>query len=380
MSFGTLALIGLVALLGPLLAAPRRWRLPVVLGEILGGILLGSSGLGLLQADDPAFAFLASMGFALTMFVAGSHIPIRNASLRPALIRGVLRAILVGAVAALLGVGIAALAGTDNAALYAVLMASSSAALVVPTFAELGLDGPMVLTTLAQVAIADTACIVALPLVLRPKDAPGAMLGAVVIIGCAGVIYLGLLILDRRGLWQRFRRLSHDRYLALELRISLIVLFSLAAVAVGSRGSVMLAGFAFGVAVAAVGEPRRLARQLFALNDGFLGPLFFVWLGASLTLGDLAGHPQFLLLGPLLGAGAVLAHLSMRLTGQPPSLGVMSAAQLGVPVAAVAIGGGVLAPGESTALLIGALVTVVALAVAAAGAARRAAAAPGGAP
>ena len=41
--------------------------------------------------------------------------------------------------------------------------------------------------------------------------------------------------------------------------------------------SIMLAGFSFGLAVAGVGEPRRLARQLFAVTEGFLGPLFFVW-------------------------------------------------------------------------------------------------------
>jgi len=374
-SFTTLALVGLVALLGPLLAAPRRWRLPVMLGELLGGIVLGASGLGVLRADEPTFAFLASMGFALTMFVAGSHIPMRDASLRPALLGGIGRALLVGAAAAGLGIGIAMLVDSDHPAVYAVLMASSSAALVLPTVTDLGLGGPAVLTTLAQVAAADTVCIVALPLVLQPANALPAALGAAVIIVAAAVLFLGLLILDRRGLWQRFRRVSHERYLALELRISLIVLFSLAAIAVGSRGSIMLAGFAFGVAVAAVGEPRRLARQLFALNDGFLGPLFFVWLGASLTLGDLVSHPRYLLLGLLLGGGAIAAHLVGRITGQPAHLGVLAAAQLGVPVAAVAIGteSGLLAPGESSALIIGALVTIAGLAVAAGITARRAA-------
>jgi hypothetical protein len=38
-------------------------------------------------------------------------------------------------------------------------------------------------------------------------------------------------------------------------------------------------GFSFGLAVAAVGQPRRLARQLLAVTDGFFAPLFFVWPG-----------------------------------------------------------------------------------------------------
>ncbi|MEB0292715.1 cation:proton antiporter, partial [Cryobacterium sp. 10C2] len=71
---------------------------------------------------------------------------------------------------------------------------------------------------------------------------------------------------------------------------------AMSALAVFGHVSIMLAGFSFGLVVAAIGEPRRLARQLFALADGFFGPLFFVWLGASLNLGDLLTHPQMILL------------------------------------------------------------------------------------
>ena len=132
--------------------------------------------------------------------------------------------------------------------------------------------------------------------------------------------------------------MSEERNFALELRISLLMLFLLAAVASWSRVSVMLAGFAFGLAVGAIGEPRkRLARQLFGLTEGFLGPLFFVWLGASLDLSALAARPSLILLGLLLGLGAVLSHCLATLTGQPLSLSTLAAAQLGVPVAAVTV-------------------------------------------
>ncbi|MEB0288896.1 cation:proton antiporter, partial [Cryobacterium sp. 10S3] len=73
---------------------------------------------------------------------------------------------------------------------------------------------------------------------------------------------------------------------------------------------------------------RRLARQLFALADGLFGPLFFVWLGASLNLGDLLTHPQMILLGLALGGGALLAHAATRFLGQELPLGLLSAAQL----------------------------------------------------
>jgi Kef-type K+ transport system membrane component KefB len=377
-SFSVLVLVGIVALLGPLLAWPKRWRIPIVLGELVGGILIGTSGFGLVHSSDTTFTFLADLGFGLTMFVAGSHVPIRDARLRPALLVGLVRALGVGLVAAVLGVVLADLFNTGHAALYAVLMASSSAALVLPVVDELKLGGPKVLLMLAQVAIADTACIVALPLAIDPANAPTAAIGAVLIAVGAVLLYLVLRRLDARGLLRRFHRASEKRHFALELRVSLIILFSLAAIAVGTHVSIMLAGFACGVAVAGVGEPRRLARQLFALNDGFLGPLFFVWLGASLSLGDLVAHPELILLGAALGVGAILAHLAMGLFRQPLSLGAMAAAQLGVPVAAATVGQQthVLAPGEAAALILGALITIAALAVASGIAARRGLLAP----
>ena len=45
MSLGDLALIVAVGLVGPLFAASRRAFVPVVVGEILAGVLLGRSGL-----------------------------------------------------------------------------------------------------------------------------------------------------------------------------------------------------------------------------------------------------------------------------------------------------------------------------------------------
>jgi Kef-type K+ transport system membrane component KefB len=42
MSFATLAVISLVAIVGPLLALPRRWHLPIILGELAAGIVLGA--------------------------------------------------------------------------------------------------------------------------------------------------------------------------------------------------------------------------------------------------------------------------------------------------------------------------------------------------
>lgn len=374
MSLSILALVGAVALLGPALAAVTRWRVPIVVGELVAGVLIGSSGLRLVDATDPTFAFLATLGFGLTMFVAGTHVPLRDSRLRPALGRGALQAVAVGIVAAFAGGGLATLFGTGHGAVYAVVMASSSAALVLPAVQQLRLGGAQLLTTIAQVAIADTACIVALPLAMDPQHAVGSALGALGIAAVATALAFALRWMQRRERASRVRTISKTHRLALELRLSLILVCALGALAQVSHVSVLLAGFAAGLAVASVGEPRRLARQLFAVTEGFLSPLYFVWLGASLSLSSLRDDPAYLGLGLLLGVGALLAHLIGVVLRQRALWSVIAAAQLGVPIAAATVGAetGLLSPGEQAALVLGALLTIGALAASAALASRRA--------
>jgi len=371
--FAMLAVIVLAGLFGPLLAYPQGWHVPEVVGELLVGVILGSTGLGYLDASDPTFSFLAEVGFGLVMFVVGTHVPIRDHNLQGGLGRAIARAVLVGAGSAVLGVVIASAFGTGHAALYAVLMASSSAALILPIIESLDLQGEQVLQLLPQVAIADAACIVALPLAIDSEHVGRAGLGALAVIATGAALFGVLRFLERKQYRRRLHRVSEQRHFALELRISLVILFSLAAVAGRSHVSVMLAGFVFGIAVAAVGAPRRLARQLFAVTEGFFGPLFFVWLGASLDLRALGARPALILLGLLLGLGALLSHSLAGATGQPLNLSSLAAAQLGVPVAAAALGTSlnVLQPGESAALILGALVTIAAATIAGGSAARK---------
>jgi Kef-type K+ transport system membrane component KefB len=101
MSFASLAVVGLAALLGPLFALSERRRIPVLVGELLAGVLLGPTLAGSLRPSDQTFTLLADVGFALVMFVAGSHVPVRDPRLSAGLRTGGARACLVGAVSVL---------------------------------------------------------------------------------------------------------------------------------------------------------------------------------------------------------------------------------------------------------------------------------------
>jgi Kef-type K+ transport system membrane component KefB len=364
-------LFGLVVVLvaglaGPVLATPERARVPVVVGEILAGVLVGRTGLGWVRPDQPVLSFLATAGFALVMLVAGSHVPLRHNALRIALRRGAVLAGLVGVLAVPLGLGVALVFHTGHGPLYAVLFASSSAALVMPVLDEADLDTPAAVATIVQVAIADTACIVALPLAENPARAGRAALGALVVLVAAGLVLVVRRRLRADGTTARLHVLSKRREFGLELRFELILLFGLAGLAELMGVSVLLAGFASGLALAAEGEPRRLARQLFAVTDGFLAPVFYVWLGASLDLRALVDRPWMIVLAAVLALGTLVAHAGAGLLRQPLPLALLAGAQLGVPVAAVTVGAAehVLAPGEGGAILAAALITVAVTGVA----------------
>lgn len=361
MTMAQLALITVIALVGPLFAARPGLRVPVVVGELATGIAFGVSGLKLLDATDPTFAFLGDqVGFALIMFVAGSHVPVRSPALRSGLAVGAARAAAVGVLAVPAGFALAAAFGTGDGLLYAVLIASSSAAVILPSIAGARAESPPMVSLIAQVAIADAVCIVLLPLAVDPAAALAKLGGVAAVLAASLLVFLFLRWAETSGRRRRVHLISEAHGLALELRISLVLLFSIVALAQVVGVSPMLAGFGVGLAVAAVGEPRRLARQLFGLTEGFFAPLFFVWLGAGLDLTGMGKRPELLLLGLALGLAAAAVHGAMAAVSQPWPFALITCAQLGVPIAAAAVGRteGVLAPGEDAALLLGALVTI----------------------
>ena len=130
MTFGVLALIVLAGLAGPLLGAGRKAFVPVVIGEILAGVILGRTGLEAVDPADPTVQFLGEVGFAMLMFTVGAHIPVRDRRLRSSLRSGAAAAGAVLLLAPLGGIAAASFAGTGDAAVYAVLLASGSVAAV----------------------------------------------------------------------------------------------------------------------------------------------------------------------------------------------------------------------------------------------------------
>jgi Kef-type K+ transport system membrane component KefB len=360
-SFGTLLVIVLAGLGGPLLALSGRRFVPVVIGEIIAGVLVGRTGLGAVNPANPTVLFLGEVGFAMLMLTIGVHLPLRDRRLAASLRSGTVLAVIVGVLAAPAGLAAAAIAGTSHAAIYAVVLASGSAAVLLPAFEEATVAGPDALVVMAQVTIADVVTILSVPIVLQPARTVHAVLGAS-LVAIAVLLLLGAARLVTGHSWVgHVRQLSKQRHWALDLRLSLLVLFFLAWIAQKSGTSVLIAGFGAGVMVALLGGPKRLSTQIRGIADGFFIPVYFVILGAQLDLRGLIDHPLMLALAGSLALLNVLIHLAaVMVTRRPLSAGLAASAQLGVPAAVASLGlaEGVLSDTVATAIVAAALVSL----------------------
>ncbi len=370
MSFGTLALIGLCGFAGPLLSAAGRGAVPVVVGELLAGIVLGRTGLDAIDTANTTLSFLSDIGFVMLMFAAGMSVPLRERGMLNSLDRGATTAAIVAVLAVGAGLLVSEIGKAGHPAIYAVLIASGSAAVVLPVLQERGLGGPMALAVMAQVTVADVGATVAVPLVLAPARAGHVIAGSAIVAGSVVAMLAAARRLRRRPDVQKLRRLGKRRGWAVDLRLALIVLFGLAWLTERSGASLLIAGFGAGLMVASIGGPKRLSNEVLGIAGGFFIPLFFVVLGARLDLRGLFSDPALIGLAGTLAALNVVVHLlATRIVRQPRAAGLVASAQLGVPAAIVALGlpEHVITPSQAAAIVVAALLSILACSIGAAG-------------
>ncbi len=368
MSFGTLALIGLCGFAGPLLGTAGKGAVPVVVGELLAGIFLGKTGINAIDPGNPTLSFMAEIGFAMLMFAVGMNVPLRDPRMRGSLSKGATSALLVAVIAVGAGLLVGRIDGVGHAGVYAVLIASGSAAVVLPILQERSLVGPVALAVMAQVTVADIGATVAVPLVLAPGKAGRIVAGSAIVAACVIAALFATRQLRLRADVQALRQLGKRRSWAVDLRLALILLFGLAWLTERSGASLLIAGFGAGLMVAAVGGPKRLSNEVLGIAGGFFIPLFFVVLGARLDLRGLFSDPSLIELAGALAALNVLVHLlAARLSRQPRAAGLVASAQLGVPSAIVALGlpEHVLTASQGGAIMLAALLSILACSVAA---------------
>jgi Kef-type K+ transport system membrane component KefB len=340
--FESLLVIILAGLVGPLVAAGPRPIVPAVVGELAAGIILGRTGAGVIDPSTPTNAFLYSLGFAMLMLVAGSHVRLEgrlSSGLRAAAIAFVI--VLSAAIPTGLAVGVL-LAPSAPPALFPILLAGSSAAVAFPILQERGLLGPAVVLLLAWIPLADAVTVLVMPLTLiGTEQIPRALAGDTAIVALTAAALLAGVRIERAGWALMLRDRSQSRGWALQLRLTLLILIALTLVATQTGGSTLLAGFGAGLVLSRLRTPERLGLQLSGIAEGFFVPAFFVLLGAELDFRALAQDPRAILLAVVMAAAAIAIHVGAALFVAPAPrapFGLAASAQLGLPAAAASLG------------------------------------------
>ncbi len=350
---------------------------PAVLGELLAGLLLGPTALDLFRLpflNDPSgntettILQLAQLGVIFLMFSAGLETELDDLSKsgRPALLAG-----LFGMLVPIVLTGIATLPFEDSnnsSILLGIVLAATSVSISVQTLIELKrMRTPEGLALLGAAVVDDVLVILTLSIFVSIVGGGGenvafVILRMVVTLLASGLI--GYLILPRLAEWANRLPISQGM---MALVIVSALVFSWSAEFVGGIAAIT-GSFIAGVGLGRTHWREEIARDLQTMNYAFFVPLFLVGVGLQANIRNLDASiiPLALVLIVVAivskivgsGLGARLGGFSNR-QALRVGVGMISRGEVGLIVAGVGQGLGLLTEQEFTVIVLVVLITTL---------------------
>lgn len=292
-----LALVATIVATQLLGYAATRIGQPAVLGELVAGVLLGRSVLGVLHPGDPAVAAFAELGVLILLFQIGLHTNLRallavGGTAAAVAIAGVILPF-VGGYLALHALGL----GTVAALVGAAALTATSVGISARVLGELGLletpDGQVVL---GAAVLDDVVGLIILSVIagLTAGDAPSTLHVAKVAGVAIGFVAAALLV-GSRAVPPVLARLAAIEGANVVALIGLGIAFLLAWLADRAGSAMIIGAFAAGVVVHPTPEREAIERDAHVLGALFV-PVFFASVGAAVDLHALL-DPRSLLVG-----------------------------------------------------------------------------------
>ncbi|WP_144553682.1 monovalent cation:proton antiporter family protein [Bacillus sp. X1(2014)] len=293
--------------------------IPVVVAEIIMGLVIGKSGFDVVH-EDIWLSTLSTLGFIFLMFLSGLEIDFKafaGGNKRKVLPNGkkepnsfvVASLIFVGVFIFSLGLSIVfVMAGfIDNAFLMTLIISTISLGVVVPTLKEAHLMKTVIGQIILLVAvIADLVTMILLAVFVSLNESGHGNTWLLLILFAAGIVlyFLG----------KRFKNRTFIESLSTgTVQIGTRAVFTLIIVLVGLSETVgaenILGAFLAGVLVSLLAPNQDLVHKLDSFGYGFLIPIFFVMVGVNLDIWSLFSEKKLLLLIPLLLAGLLFSKL-----------------------------------------------------------------------
>ena len=293
--------------------------IPVVVAEIIMGLIIGKSGFDVVH-QDVWLSTLSSLGFIFLMFLSGLEIDFTaftGSKRREILPNGkkepntfvVATIIFTGIFVFSLGLSyLFVIAGfIDNAFLMTLIISTISLGVVVPTLKEAHLMKTVIGQIILLVAvIADLATMILLAVFVSLNEAGHGNTWLLLILFAAGIVlyFVG----------KRFKNRTFIETLSTgTVQIGTRAVFTLIIVLVGLSESVgaenILGAFLAGVLVSLLSPNQELVHKLDSFGYGCLIPIFFVMVGVNLDVWSLFSEKKLLLLIPLLLIGLLFSKL-----------------------------------------------------------------------
>ncbi|PTX59618.1 transporter (CPA2 family) [Melghirimyces profundicolus] len=376
-SVTSLMIVVIAAFLVPILLHRLRWNaVPVVVAEIAAGLVLGESGLKLIQ-EDQVLELLSMLGIIYLMFLTGLEVDFdliqksrkQSGSANPLLI-GVISFAAIFAASLVLAWLLSLIGYVTDIFFMTLIISTISVSVTMPVLKDKGLlQSALGQSILLTAVIADffTMMLLAVHVSFR-RSSEGEGFSNILLLFLLFVVFFvvyRLIVAARPRKW--LEKIQRET-ISLGTRgvFALILFFVSLSEGVGAEN--ILGAFLAGVILSLISPEKSFVKQLNAFGFGFLIPIFFVMVGARLDLPGMFGDPKALVMLCLFLLAFYLSKLIVIPVfrrwftwKESVASGIFLSSTLSLVIAAAAVGMslGIIDNTTNTALILAAVVTVI---------------------
>ncbi|HCU9891427.1 TPA: monovalent cation:proton antiporter family protein [Staphylococcus aureus] len=322
MEFLSLVIVVLAAFLTPIIVNRLNINfLPVVVAEILMGIVIGNSFLNIVERDS-ILNILSTLGFIFLMFLSGLEIDFKafkkdkrarqgqnndESSIPGHLNLALTVFAFIMIISILLAYVFKWLGLVGDVLLMVIIISTISLGVVVPTLKEMNIMRTTIGQFILLVAVlADLVTMILLTVY-------GAINGQ----GGSTIWLIGILVVFTAIsyiLGVQFKRMSFlqklmDGTTQIGIRAVFALIILLVALAEGVGAENILGAFLAGVVVSLLNPDEEMVEKLDSFGYGFFIPIFFIMVGVDLNIPSLIKEPKLLIIIPILIVAFIVSKL-----------------------------------------------------------------------
>ena len=322
MEFLSLVIVVVAAFLTPIIINRLNINfLPVVVAEILMGIIIGNSFLNLVTKDS-MLSILSTLGFIFLMFLSGLEIdfnafkkdsrPRQGERKEEKKLPGHLNLAmtvfaLIMIVSIILAYALKWFGLIDDVLLMTIIISTISLRVVVPTLKEMNIMRTTIGQFILLVAVlADLVTMILLTIYGAVNGHGGSTIWLTGILVVFTIIFYVIGVLFKRMSFLQ-KLMGGTTQIGIRAVFALIIL--LVALAEGVGAEYILGAFLAGVVVSLLNPDEEMVEKLDSFGYGFFIPIFFIMVGVDLDIPSLVKEPSLLIIIPILILAFIVSKL-----------------------------------------------------------------------